>query len=89
MVDKPTSWFWKGGKGHITADTIKQQLPPPSDQNLILVRSPGSAPAPPVIDSAPPANAGGAFRDDTTGGSGAHRLLSTMSAACRCAGPRL
>ncbi|CAK0786056.1 hypothetical protein CVIRNUC_009269 [Coccomyxa viridis] len=40
VVDKPTSWFWKGGKGHITADTVKQQLPPPSDNNLILVCGP-------------------------------------------------
>ena len=58
VVDKPTSWFWKGGKGHITADTVKQQLPPPSDKNLILVRSPRSAPAPPVNGFAPPAYAG-------------------------------
>ena len=49
VVDKPTSWFWKGGKGHITADTVKQQLPPPSDNNLILVRSPASGPAAPVM----------------------------------------
>ena len=57
MVDKPTSWFWKGGKGHITAGVIKQQLPPPSDKNLILVRTPGSALAPPVAGSATPTDA--------------------------------
>ena len=38
VVDKPSSWFWRGGKGHIDADMVKQQLPPPSDKNLILVR---------------------------------------------------
>ncbi len=37
VVDKPSSWFWRGGKGHIDADMVKQQLPPPSDKNLILV----------------------------------------------------
>ena len=39
VVDKPSSWFWRGGKGHIDADMVKQQLPPPSDKNLILVRA--------------------------------------------------
>ncbi|CAL5228522.1 g11674 [Coccomyxa viridis] len=40
VVDKPSSWFWRGGKGHIDADMVKQQLPPPSDKNLILVCGP-------------------------------------------------
>ena len=37
VVDKPSSFFWRGGKGFITADMVKAQLPPPSEDNMILV----------------------------------------------------
>ena len=40
VVDKPTSFFWRGGKGYITGDIVKKHLPPPSDDNLVLVRDP-------------------------------------------------
>ncbi|EIE21212.1 cytochrome-b5 reductase like protein [Coccomyxa subellipsoidea C-169] len=40
VVDKPTSFFWRGGKGYITEDTVKKHLPPPSDVSLILVCGP-------------------------------------------------
>ncbi|KAK9902007.1 hypothetical protein WJX75_001000 [Coccomyxa subellipsoidea] len=40
VVDKPTSFFWRGGKGYITEDTVRKHLPAPSDDNLILVCGP-------------------------------------------------
>ncbi|BDA51006.1 NADH-cytochrome b5 reductase 2 [Coccomyxa sp. Obi] len=40
VVDKPSSFFWRGGKGYITADIVKAQLPAPSDDNMILVCGP-------------------------------------------------
>jgi NAD(P)H-flavin reductase len=42
VVDKPTSFFWRGGKGYITEDTVRKHLPAPSDDNLILVRDPST-----------------------------------------------
>ena len=38
VVDKPSGFFWKGGVGYITEDMVRQHLPPPSDDSLILVR---------------------------------------------------
>lgn len=40
VVNKPTSFFWRGGKGFVTGDMIKEHLPPPSDDNLVLVSYP-------------------------------------------------
>jgi cytochrome-b5 reductase len=42
MVDKP-KWggvFWKGGVGYINRDIIEKHMPPPSDDNLIMVCGP-------------------------------------------------
>ena len=39
VVDKVNSFWWRGGIGYITKDMIKQHLPPPSDDSLILVRA--------------------------------------------------
>ena len=38
VVDKPSGFFWKGGVGYITEDMVRQHLPPPSNDSLILVR---------------------------------------------------
>ena len=40
MVDKAPEGKWEGGVGYITEDIAKQQLPEPSDDNLILVCGP-------------------------------------------------
>ena len=40
VVDKKKNAAFKGAEGHITADLIKQHLPPPSDDHLILVCGP-------------------------------------------------
>ena len=39
VVDKVSSFWWRGGVGYITKDMIKQHMPPPSDNSLILVRA--------------------------------------------------
>ena len=41
VVDKPSGFFWKGGVGYITEDMVRQHLPPPSADSLILVRAGG------------------------------------------------
>lgn len=38
MVDKSSSWGWRGGVGYVTPQMIKDHLPPPSPDTLILVR---------------------------------------------------
>lgn len=42
VVSKPwlSGWFWWGGVGYITKDMIKQHLPPPDKDNLIMVCGP-------------------------------------------------
>ena len=44
VLDKP-GFFWKGGKGYITADMLKQKMPPPSNDNMVFVCGP-----PPMMD---------------------------------------
>jgi len=39
VLDKP-GFFWKGGKGYITADMLKQKMPPPSNDNMVFVCGP-------------------------------------------------
>lgn len=38
MVDKSTNWGWRGGVGYVTPQMVKDHLPPPSPDTLILVR---------------------------------------------------
>ena len=38
VVDKPSGWFWRGGVGFITMDMLKEHLPLPSPDTLIMVR---------------------------------------------------
>jgi len=40
LVDKAPPGGWEGGVGHLTEDIARQQLPPPSDDHLILVCGP-------------------------------------------------
>jgi len=38
VVDKSSSWGWRGGVGYVTPQMVKDHLPPPSPDTLILVR---------------------------------------------------
>lgn len=38
VVDKAPSFGWSGGKGFITEDMITTHMPPPAEDNLVLVR---------------------------------------------------
>ena len=38
VVDKSSNKAWKGGVGYVTPKMVQEHLPPPSPDNLILVR---------------------------------------------------
>lgn len=38
VVDKSSNKAWKGGVGYVTPQMVQEHLPPPSPDNLILVR---------------------------------------------------
>jgi len=40
IIDKKSSSSWKGSEGYVNADLIKKYMPPPSDDNLVLVCGP-------------------------------------------------
>lgn len=40
VVDKSTSWFWRGGVGYVNEAMIKEQLPAPSDDSIVFVCGP-------------------------------------------------
>ena len=40
VVDTAPDDKWEGGVGHVTVDTVKEQLPQPSNDHLILVCGP-------------------------------------------------
>merc|ERR1712144_67872 len=39
VLDKPGS-FWRGGKGYVTAEMLKQKMPPPSSEGMVFVCGP-------------------------------------------------
>merc|ERR1712144_169839 len=39
VLDKPGS-FWRGGKGYVTAEMLKQKMPPPSSDGMVFVCGP-------------------------------------------------
>ena len=39
VLDKP-GFFWKGGKGYVTAEMLKEKMPPPSDDSMVFVCGP-------------------------------------------------
>ena len=39
VLDKP-GFFWKGGKGYVTSEMLKEKMPPPSADNMVFVCGP-------------------------------------------------
>ena len=40
VVDKSSSWFWRGGVGYVTDSMLKEQIPAPSDSSMVYVCGP-------------------------------------------------
>ena len=52
VVDKSSSWFWRGGVGYVTDSMLKEQIPAPSDSSMVYVCGP-----PPMCTPPPPPTA--------------------------------
>ena len=40
VVDKSSSWFWKGGVGYVTEPMLKEHMPAPSKDSMVYVCGP-------------------------------------------------
>ena len=40
VVDKSSSWMWKGGTGYVTEAMLKEHMPAPSSDSMIFVCGP-------------------------------------------------